>query len=40
MRQKKISPIKHFITEDYYIEVSSEISSEYVYYSFFNKKRM
>ncbi|WKC75311.1 hypothetical protein QIA36_03100 [Borreliella yangtzensis] len=37
--QKKISPIKHFITENYYIEVSSAVSSEYVYYSFFNKKK-
>ncbi|MGF7101098.1 hypothetical protein [Borreliella kurtenbachii] len=37
--QKKISPVKHFITQDYYIEVSSEVSSEYVYYSFFNKKK-
>ncbi|MBB6212629.1 hypothetical protein QIA17_03080 [Borreliella californiensis] len=37
--QKKISPVKHFITQDYYIEVSSEVSSGYVYYSFFNKKK-
>ncbi|WKC77142.1 hypothetical protein [Borreliella valaisiana] len=37
--QKKISPIKHFITENYYIEVSSAVSSGYVYYSFFNKKK-
>ncbi|WKC78060.1 hypothetical protein QIA31_03065 [Borreliella turdi] len=37
--QKKISPIKHFITENYYIEVSSEVSSGHVYYSFFNKKK-
>ncbi len=36
--QKKISPTKHFITENYYIEVSSSVSSEYVYYSFLIKK--
>ncbi|WNY66857.1 hypothetical protein [Borreliella lusitaniae] len=37
--QKKISPTKHFITKDYYIEVSSAVSSDYIYYSFFNKKK-
>ncbi|QFI14624.1 hypothetical protein QIA37_03110 [Borrelia sp. CA_690] len=37
--QKKISPIKHLITENYYIEVSSAESFGYVYYSFFNKKK-
>ncbi len=36
--QKKISPIKHFITENCYIEVSSAVYPGYVYYSFLIKK--
>ncbi|WP_445436012.1 hypothetical protein [Candidatus Borreliella tachyglossi] len=35
---ERIKPQKYYISDDYYVEVSSSIARDYVYYSFFNRK--
>ena len=37
---EKIKPQKHYTTDGYYVEVSSSIIGDYVYYSFLIEKMM